>query len=100
MTEDELDLVFKALADKTRRKIISSLHERGDLSLFDVCQATMENGRVLSRQTISQHLAVLEAAKLIETKFKGRTKSHRLAINEAHVAAADWLKQFKVTKGE
>ncbi|MEX3007709.1 ArsR/SmtB family transcription factor [Hoeflea sp. TYP-13] len=96
MTDDQLDLIFKALSDSTRRRIIDHLSKQPAQSLFEVCAASVaEDGIALSRQTISQHLAVLEKAGLIETTWKGRTKAHSLSVNEDHIAAAAWLVNYK-----
>ncbi|MGY6706262.1 ArsR/SmtB family transcription factor [Roseinatronobacter sp.] len=95
MTEEQLDLLFKALADRTRRRIIASLSRHPSQSLFEVCAASVaENGTGLSRQTVSQHLDVLARAGLIKTSWKGRTKAHSLSINDSHIAAASWLKEY------
>lgn len=95
MTDEQLDLLFKALADSTRRRIIASLSRQPGQSLFEVCAASVaENGAALSRQTVSQHLDVLQRAGLIETSWKGRTKAHSLSITDSHVAAAAWLKEY------
>ncbi len=96
MTDEQLDILFKALADSTRRRIIDCLSRQPRQSLFEVCVASIaENGTALSRQTISQHLDVLERAGLIETSWKGRTKAHSLSITDSHVAAAGWLANYK-----
>lgn len=96
MTDDQLDLIFKALSDSTRRRIIDHLSKQPAQSLFEVCAASVaEDGIALSRQTVSQHLAVLEKAGLIETARKGRTKAHSLSVNEDHIAAASWLMKYK-----
>ena len=96
MTDDLLDLIFKALSDSTRRRIIDHLSKQPAQSLFEVCAASVAgDGIALSRQTVSQHLAVLEKAGLIETTWKGRTKAHSLRINEDHIAAASWLMKYK-----
>ena len=96
MTDDQLDLIFKALSDSTRRRIIDRLSKRPGQSLFEVCAASVaEDGVALSRQTISQHLDVLEKAGLIETSWKGRTKAHSLSIDESHIAAASWIEKYK-----
>ena len=96
MDDDELDLIFKALSDRTRRRIIRYLSIRQDQSLFEVCSAAVaEDGRALARQTVSQHLEVLEAAGLIKTSWKGRTKAHSLSIEERHVTATAWLAAFQ-----
>lgn len=95
MTDDQLHLIFKALSDSTRRRIIDHLSKQPNQSLFQVCAASVaENGVALSRQTISQHLDVLEKAGLIETAWKGRTKAHSLNINQDHIAAASWIKKY------
>ena len=96
MTDDQLDLIFKALSDSTRRRIIDHLSKRPAQSLFEVRAASVaEDGIALSRQTVSQHLAVLEKAGLIETAWKGRTKAHSLSVNEDHIVAASWLMKYK-----
>jgi len=100
MTDDQLDSIFKALSDSTRRRIIVHLSKQSAQSLFEVCAASVaDDGVALSRQTVSQHLVVLEKAGLIETSWKGRTKAHSLSINADHFAAASWLMKYK-TDGE
>jgi DNA-binding transcriptional ArsR family regulator len=71
--------VFKALADPTRRKILDELAERSGQTLFEICsRLIMKHQLGLSRQAVSQHLAVLEAAGLVETRREGRYKFHDL----------------------
>jgi DNA-binding transcriptional ArsR family regulator len=71
--------VFKALADQTRRTILDELAERDGQSLFELCaRLSMRHGIGSSRQAISQHLAVLEDAGLVESRREGRTKVHTL----------------------
>ena len=58
--------VYKALADPTRRAILDELTERDGQTLFELCtRLTMKHGLGSSRQAISQHLDVLEAAGLV-----------------------------------
>jgi DNA-binding transcriptional ArsR family regulator len=96
MKEKQLDLIFKALSDSTRRRIIDRLSKQPGQSLFEVCTASVaEDGVALSRQTVSQHLDVLEKAGLIETSWKGRTKAHSLTISDVHVEAAAWISNYK-----
>ena len=98
MTDEQLDQIFKALSDKTRRRIISFLSLRTEQSLFEVCAASVtDGGAPLSRQTISQHLTVLEKAGLIKTSWKGRTKAHSLCISAVHVSAAEWIKKYQTS---
>ena len=71
--------VFKALADETRRIILDELVERDGQSLFEICaRLTMRHGVTSTRQAVSQHLAVLEEAGLVESHRQGRTKLHYL----------------------
>jgi len=71
--------VFKALADPTRRAILDELAERDPQSLFELCtRLVMRHGSTSSRQAISQHLDVLEAAGLIRVRRSGRTVLHEL----------------------
>lgn len=95
MNDEQLDLLFKALSDQTRRRIIDRLSKQPEQSLFEVCAISVaEGGVALSRQTISQHLDVLEKAGLIKTSWKGRTKAHSLKIEPRHVEASAWLNNY------
>ena len=59
----ELDAVFHALADSTRRTILEELSNRDEQSLFEICVRLVEgHGLSMKRQSISKHLAVLEDA--------------------------------------
>jgi DNA-binding transcriptional ArsR family regulator len=70
--------VFKALADETRRLILDELAERNDQTLFELCgRLAMRHGVGSSRQAVSQHLDVLEAAGLVTSERQGRYKLHR-----------------------
>ncbi|MGD6749840.1 ArsR/SmtB family transcription factor [Streptomyces sp. BH105] len=73
------DDLFKALADPTRRTILDELTQKSGQTLFEICsRLTMKHQLNLSRQAISQHLAVLEAAGLVEARREGRFKFHDL----------------------
>ncbi|WP_420120403.1 ArsR/SmtB family transcription factor [Nakamurella sp.] len=73
------DALFRALADPTRRIILDELVQRDGQSLFEICaRLAMRHGIGSSRQAISQHLAVLEAAGLVRAEKAGRTKLHHL----------------------
>jgi DNA-binding transcriptional ArsR family regulator len=94
VNDEELDLVFKALGDATRRRILDLLRERPERSLFEICAASFStDGTSLSRQTISQHLDMLERAGLITTSWKGRTKLHSLNVAPMRAATTKWLKK-------
>jgi DNA-binding transcriptional ArsR family regulator len=71
--------VFHALAAPARRAILDELHDRNRQTLFELCtRLTMKHGLGLSRQAVSQHLDVLEAAGLVSTEREGRYKFHHL----------------------
>ena len=71
--------MFKALADPTRRAILDELTDRDGQTLFEICaRLTTKHGLGSTRQAISQHLEVLEAAGLVSTERQGRYKFHHL----------------------
>lgn len=71
--------VFKALAAPTRRAILDELQERSGQTLFELInRLTSRHGLSSTRQAVSQHLGVLEAAGLVRTRREGRYKFHDL----------------------
>ncbi len=85
--------VFRALADPTRRRILDELTERNGQTLFEICSRLATKHQLgSSRQAISQHLAMLEAACLIQTKRDGRFKFHYLNPHPLEHIADRWLK--------
>jgi len=84
--------VFRALADPTRRRILDELTERSRQTLFEICSRLATKHRLgSSRQAISQHLAVLEDAGLVETRREGRYKFHYIDTGPLEGIAARWL---------
>jgi DNA-binding transcriptional ArsR family regulator len=83
--------VFTALADETRRVILDELAERDDQTLYELCnRLIMRHGISSSRQAISQHLAVLEAAGLVTTRREGRLKLHNLDTRPLRAITDRW----------
>jgi len=83
--------VFKALADPTRRAILDELVDRDGQTLFEICsRLTMKHGLSSSRQAISQHLDVLEAAGLVRTRREGRYKFHHVDTTPLRAIAERW----------
>lgn len=83
--------VFKALADPTRRAILDELMERDPQTLFELCtRLTMKHGVSSTRQAISQHLDVLEAAGLVHSRREGRTKLHSLDTTPLRAITERW----------
>ncbi len=83
--------VFKALADPTRRAILDELTDRDGQTLFELCsRLAMRHGIGSTRQAISQHLDVLEAAGLVLTRRDGRTKLHVLDTAPLQAIRTRW----------
>jgi DNA-binding transcriptional ArsR family regulator len=83
--------VFKALADPTRRAILDELFDRDGQTLFELCsRLTMRHGLSSSRQAISQHLDVLEAAGLVRTAREGRFKFHYVDTTPLRTIVDRW----------
>ncbi|MCO1338694.1 transcriptional regulator [Kocuria polaris] len=88
--------VFRALADPTRRCILDELVERDGQTLFELCtRLVSKHGLDLSRQAVSQHLAVLEEADLVRTRRSGRYKFHDLNTEPLEPLATRWLRPRK-----
>ena len=85
--------VFEALIAPARRAILDELTERDGQTLFEICsRLTMKHDLTLTRQAISQHLDVLEAAGLISTRREGRYKYHYLDTTPlAQAIVKRWL---------
>jgi len=86
----DVDAVFKALADRTRRLLLDQLHERNGQTLGELCAEL-----TMARQSASQHLAVLEAANLISTVRRGREKLHYLNPVPLHEIQERWIDKFE-----
>ena len=83
--------VFKSLADPTRRAILDELHEKSGQTLYELCVRLMtRHGLESTRQAISQHLDVLQAAGLIRTRREGRYKFHDLDTSPLREIAERW----------
>ncbi len=85
-----MDLVFKALADPTRRALLDRLYERNGQTLSELCA---ELG--MTRQAVSQHLALLEAANLTVVIWHGREKNHYLNPAPLHQIYERWLGKYE-----
>jgi DNA-binding transcriptional ArsR family regulator len=86
--------VYEALAAPARRAILDELAERNGQALFELCtRLVMKRGLALTRQAISQHLAVLEAAGLVVTKKEGRCKLHYIRTGPLDAIRKRWPPQ-------
>ncbi len=84
-----MDEVFKALADASRRRLLDSLNARNGQTLWELCA-----GLDMTRQSVSKHLAMLEAAELVTTVWRGREKLHYLNAAPINAIADRWIKQY------
>ena len=83
--------IFKALADETRRVILDELAEHDPQTLFELCTRLIgKHGIQSSRQAVSQHLDVLEAAGLVRSERRGRYKLHHLDVTPLQQIARRW----------
>ena len=85
-----MDEVFKALADASRRSLLDRLHTRNGQTLNDLC-----DGLAMTRQAVTKHLAILEAANLVTTFKHGRGKLHYLNPVPIHQIGERWIKKFE-----
>lgn len=84
-----MDEVFRALADASRRRLLDDLNRRDGQTLRDLCA-----GSVMTRQSVSKHLAVLESANLVSTVRRGREKLHYLNAAPINAISDRWIDQY------
>jgi DNA-binding transcriptional ArsR family regulator len=84
------DLVFKALADGSRRLLLDRLHKKNGQSLSELC-----DGIAMSRQAVTKHLALLEEANLVAVQWAGREKRHFINPVPINEIAERWIGKFE-----
>lgn len=85
-----IDAVFKALADPSRRELIDQLHRQDGQTLGELC-AHLD----MTRQSVTQHLKVLEEANLISVVWVGREKHHYFNPVPLHDIYQRWIRKFQ-----
>jgi DNA-binding transcriptional ArsR family regulator len=90
---DHADLLFKALADSSRRTLLDVLHAHDGRTLGELCEHLE-----MTRQGVTQHLAVLEAANLIATIRRGREKLHFLNPVPLQEIYERWISKFETSR--
>lgn len=85
-----MDAVFRALADRSRRRLLDRLHARNGQTLNELCK-----GLAMSRQAVTKHLDILEGANLVATERRGREKLHYLNPVPIHDIAERWIGKFE-----
>jgi len=85
-----VDKVFKALADRTRRKLLDRLRADNGQTLSELCEHLD-----MTRQAVTKHLRLLEAANLVVTVWRGREKLHYLNPLPIHEISERWIGQYE-----
>jgi len=90
MPVKEIDKVFKALADPSRRQLLDRLHARNGQTLSELCK-----GLDMARQSVTQHLGLLEDANLISVQWQGREKLHYFNPVPIQQIYERWIRKFE-----
>ena len=86
----DMDKVFKALSDASRRELLDRLHVANGQTLGELC------GHLnMTRQAVTKHLKVLEAANLVATIWRGREKLHFLNPVPILEIADRWIGKYE-----
>ncbi len=85
-----MEAVFKALADKSRRELLDQLHANNGQTLTRLCKHLD-----MSRQAVTKHLGLLEAANLVATVWHGREKLHYLNPAPLHEIYERWIGKYE-----
>jgi DNA-binding transcriptional ArsR family regulator len=86
----DIDGVFKALADPSRRKLLDMLSARNGQTL-----TALTKDLQMTRQAVAKHLAILEGANLVSTIWRGREKLHYLNPVPIHEIHERWIGKFE-----
>jgi DNA-binding transcriptional ArsR family regulator len=85
-----MDAVFKALADESRRALLDQLHKSNGQTLGDLCTHLD-----MTRQAVTKHLLLLEAANLVTVVWRGREKLHYLNPVPIHEISERWIGKYE-----
>ena len=85
-----MDKVFKALADGSRRQLLDRLRSDNGQTLGQLCQHLD-----MTRQAVTKHLKLLEAAQLVVTVWRGREKFHYLNPLPIQEIADRWIDKYE-----
>jgi DNA-binding transcriptional ArsR family regulator len=86
----DTNLLFKALADPSRRRLLDLLHRHDGRTLSELCEHLD-----MTRQGVTQHLESLEAANLVATVRRGREKLHFLNPVPLQEIYERWIAKFE-----
>ena len=85
-----MDVVFKAMADRSRRELLDRLHQSSGLTLRELCAHL-----AMTRQAVAKHMALLEEANLVEVVWRGREKLHYLNPVPLHEIYERWIGKYE-----
>ena len=85
-----MDELFKALADPSRRKMLDELFKSNGQILGELCEHLD-----MTRQAVTKHLVILEAANLVATVWRGREKLHYLNPVPIHEISERWIGKYE-----
>jgi len=85
-----MDRVFKALADASRRQLLDRLRSDNGQTLGELCEHLD-----MTRQAVTKHLKLLEAANLVVTIWRGREKLHYLNPVPINEIADRWIGKYE-----
>ena len=88
--ETQEDLVFKALADSSRRQLLDRLRDTNGQTLGELCERMG-----MTRQAVTKHLKILEDANLVATVWRGREKLHYLNPIPINEIADRWIAKYE-----
>ncbi len=86
----DLDEVFKALGDPSRRELLDRIFRDNGQTLGEMC-LHLE----MTRQAVTKHLRILEEANLVVTVWRGREKLHYLNPVPIHEISRRWINKFE-----
>ena len=84
-----MDLIFKALADPSRRALLDRLHQNNGQTLGHLCRDLK-----MSRQAVSKHLRLLIHSGLVVPLWRGREKLHYLNPAPIKQITERWLEKY------
>src|SRR6185295_5035789 len=85
-----MDAVFRALADKTRRRLLDRLRAKNGQTMSELCR-----NAGMTRQAVAKHLGILEGANLVATQWQGREKLHYLNPVPINGIAERWVAKYE-----
>jgi DNA-binding transcriptional ArsR family regulator len=84
------DMVFRALADASRRQLLDRLHRKNGQTLNELCK-----GLAMTRQAVAKHLAILRDGNLVAITRQGRMKLHFINPVPINEIADRWINKFE-----